>query len=75
MKDILCTVGYGIDDPKDIDVDGTSFFQQSQYTFGNIIYTVVKDVDAGIGATYVDTEYKTNSEHGWRYQATLTYNW
>ena len=73
VKDILCTLGYGIDDPKDIDVDD-SFYQQSQYTFGNIIYTVVKDVDAGIGATYVDTKWKTQDEHGWRYQASLIYN-
>lgn len=74
MKDLLCTIGYGIDDPKDSDVDG-AFYQQSQYTFGNVIYTVMKDINAGIGATYVDTEWDTKNQHGWRYQATLTYDW
>jgi hypothetical protein len=74
MKDVLCTLGYGIDDPKDIDVGG-SFYQQSQYTFGNIIYTVMKDINAGIGATYLDTQWDTTTQHGWRYQATLTYDW
>jgi hypothetical protein len=74
MKDLLCTVGYGIDDPKDKDVSG-AFYQQSQYTFGNVIYTVTKDINAGIGATYLDTEWDTKTQHGWRYQATLTYDW
>ena len=73
MKDILCTVGYGIDDPKNIDV-GDAFYQKSQYSFGNVIYTLMKDINAGIGATYLDTKWETKDEHGWRYQATLTYD-
>jgi prefoldin subunit 5 len=73
MKDVLCTVGYGIDDPKDIDV-ANAFYQKSSSTFGNIIYTIMKDINVGIEATYVDTKWETQNEHGWRYQSSLIYD-
>jgi hypothetical protein len=74
MKDLDLNVGYGIDDPKDSDV-GAAFFRQSQYTYGNFIYQIMKDISAGLEATYVDTEWDTIHQHGWRYTTSLIYNW
>jgi hypothetical protein len=74
MKDLDLNVGYGIDDPKDSNV-GTAFFRQSQYTYGNFIYQIMKDISAGIEGTYVNTEWDTKNQHGWRYTTSLMYNW
>jgi hypothetical protein len=74
LKDLDLNVGYGIDDPKDSDVAG-SFYRQSQYTYGNFIYQIMKDISAGIEGTYVDTEWDTKHQHGWRYTTSLIYNW
>jgi len=74
MKDLDLNVGYGIDNPKDSDVAG-SFYRQSEYTYGNVIYQIMKDVSAGIEGTYVDTKWDTINQHGWRYTTSLMYNW
>ncbi len=74
LKDLQVNLGYGIDDPKDGDVGG-AFYRQSQYAYGNLIYEIFKDISAGIEATYVDTEWDTKSNHGWRYTTSLIYNW
>jgi hypothetical protein len=74
MKDLDLNVGYGIDDPKDSDVAG-SYYRQSSYTYGNVIYQIMKDISAGVEGTYVNTEWDTKNQHGWRYTTSLMYNW
>jgi len=35
----------------------------------------MKDISAGLETTYVDTEWDTINQHGWRYTTSLIYNW
>ncbi|HMK50242.1 MAG TPA: hypothetical protein VK435_09330, partial [Thermodesulfovibrionales bacterium] len=74
MKDVEVNLGYGLDDPKNDDVAG-SFYRKSTYTTGNLIYQIMKDISAGVEATYVNTEWDTTNQHGWRYITSLMYNW
>jgi hypothetical protein len=74
MKDLDLNFGYGMDNPKDSDV-GSSFYRKSTYTSGNVIYQIVKDISAGIEGTFVNTEWETGNQHGWRYMTSLMYNW
>ncbi len=74
MTDVQLNLGYGMEDPKDQDV-GDEFFQKSTYTFGNVMVQLFKDITAGLEVAYVETDWKSGSENGTRYQGSLIYNW
>ena len=74
VKEVTVNVGYGADDPKNADVNN-DYYNYSEYTFGNVIVSLMKDISAGIEAAYVETDWTAGKEHGVRYQASLWYNW
>jgi hypothetical protein len=74
VKKVTVNVGYGADDPKNADVNN-DYYNYSEYTFGNVIVSLMKDISAGIEAAYVETDWTAGKEHGVRYQAALWYNW
>jgi len=75
IKDIQLTAGYGMDDPRNKDVAHSSFYEKSQYTFGNLLVTVMKDITAGAQIAHVQTTFPTVTKHGTRYMTSLIYNW
>lgn len=74
IKDIQITAGYGIDDPKNADVNN-SFYQKSTYLMGNIYWTVMKDIIAAFQAAHLKTDWESEKKHGTRYTTSLTYTW
>jgi len=74
MDNLAVNVGYGADDPKDSDA-GDGIYRYSEYTFGNVMIDVMKDITAGVEVAYVETNWAAGREHGTRYQASLWYNW
>lgn len=74
IKTVQLNLGYGLNDPKNADV-GSSFYQKSQYTFGNIQVKVMEDITAGVEVAHVQTDWATGDQHGTRYQGSIWYNW
>jgi hypothetical protein len=74
VNDVTVNLGYGLDDPKNSQVDAT-FFEKSRYTFANIIVGLFNDISVGTELAHVKTDWTTGSKHGTRYTTSLMYFW